>query len=67
MYQLTADFASFDPPPPHIEELLAAVAADPHAAEDFVSMQAGTMPVPEFFDTANVTRYLDGARAARVS
>ena len=67
MYELTADFASFDPPPPQMEQLLAAVAADPLATEDFVSVQAGTMPVPEFFDPANVTRYIDGAKAARVS
>jgi 2-polyprenyl-6-methoxyphenol hydroxylase-like FAD-dependent oxidoreductase len=58
MYQLTADFASFDPPPPHMQQLLTAVANNPLASEDFISMQAGTMPVPEFFDPANITRYL---------
>jgi flavin-dependent dehydrogenase len=67
MYELTADFASFDPPPPQMQQLLAAVAADPLATEDFVSVQAGTMPVPEFFDPTNVKRYLDGAQAAGVS
>jgi 2-polyprenyl-6-methoxyphenol hydroxylase-like FAD-dependent oxidoreductase len=67
MYELTANFASFDPPPVHMQRLLAAVAADERASEDFVSVQAGTMPVPEFFDPANVTRYLsrDGQGAAR--
>jgi flavin-dependent dehydrogenase len=60
MYELTADFASFDPPPPQMQQLLAAVAADPQASEDFVSVQAGTMPVPEFFDPANLARYLGG-------
>lgn len=49
MYELTADFASFDPPPPEMQQLMAAVAADPQATEDFVSVQAGTMPVPDFF------------------
>jgi hypothetical protein len=67
MYELTADFASFDPHPPQMQQLLAAVAADPLATEDFVSLQAGTMPVPEFFDPTNVKRYLDGAQAAGVS
>ncbi len=67
MYDLTAEFASFDEPPAEMQQLLAAIAADPNAAEDFVSVQAGTMPVPEFFDPANVERYLGGCRAARAS
>jgi 2-polyprenyl-6-methoxyphenol hydroxylase-like FAD-dependent oxidoreductase len=67
MYELTADFASFDPPPPQIQQLLAAVAADVMASEDFVSVQAGVMPVPDFFNPANLTRYLDGAQPVRDS
>ncbi|HEY0578708.1 MAG TPA: NAD(P)/FAD-dependent oxidoreductase [Pseudonocardia sp.] len=63
MYELTADFASFDPPPVEMQQLLAVVAADPGATEDFLSVQAGTMPVPEFFDPANLARYLDRANA----
>jgi hypothetical protein len=37
------------------------------ATKDFISMQAGTMPVPQFFDPANLTRYHDDAQAARAS
>ena len=67
MYQLTADFASFDPPPPEMQQLLAAIAGDSKASAEFVSMQAATMPVPEFFDPANLARYLDGANIAQAS
>lgn len=67
MYDLTADFASFDPPPTQMQQLLEAVAADARASEDFVSVQAGTMSVPDFFDPTNLTRYLDDAHTAPVS
>jgi hypothetical protein len=33
------------------------VAGNPQASEDFVSVQAGTMPVQEFFDPENIGRY----------
>jgi flavin-dependent dehydrogenase len=64
MYELTADFASFDAPPPQMQQLLSAVAADPQASEDFVSVQAGTMPVPEFFNPANMARYLEATESS---
>jgi hypothetical protein len=50
-----------------MQQLLAAVAGNPQASADFVSVQAGTMPVTEFFDPANLARYLDGADIARAS
>lgn len=59
MYEMTFDFAQVDqPPPPEMQQLLAAVAGDPRAMDDFVSVQAGTMPIPEFFDPENVGRIM---------
>jgi hypothetical protein len=40
---------------------MAAVAADARASEDFASMLAGTMPVADFFDSANLERVLAGS------
>jgi hypothetical protein len=40
---------------------MAAVAADARASEDFASMLAGTMPVPNFFAPANLERVLAGS------
>jgi 2-polyprenyl-6-methoxyphenol hydroxylase-like FAD-dependent oxidoreductase len=57
MYGLTADFASFEPPPDEMQQLIGVVAGNPQASEDFVSVQAGTMPVQEFFDPENIGRY----------
>lgn len=57
MYEMTADFASFEPVPDEMVQLLAVVAANPQASEDFLSVQAGTMPVPEFFAPENIRGY----------
>ena len=61
MYEMTVMFSSFDPPPPEMQQMLAAVAGNSQATEDFVSVQAGTMPVPEFFDPANIGRIMAAA------
>ena len=57
MFELTCQLASFDPPPQETIDLFLAVAQDSAASDDFVSMLAGTMPVPAFFDPANLSRY----------
>jgi 2-polyprenyl-6-methoxyphenol hydroxylase-like FAD-dependent oxidoreductase len=59
MYEMTFDFAQMDqPPPPETQQLLRAVARDEDAMKDFVSVQAGTLPVPEFFNPENIDRVL---------
>jgi 2-polyprenyl-6-methoxyphenol hydroxylase-like FAD-dependent oxidoreductase len=61
MYDLTFDFAQLDQPPPaETLQLLAAVARSPETSNDFVSVQAGTLPIPQFFDPANIGRILAG-------
>jgi 2-polyprenyl-6-methoxyphenol hydroxylase-like FAD-dependent oxidoreductase len=62
MYDMTFDFAQLDQPPPaETQQLLAAVARSPEAMNDFVSVQAGTLPIPEFFDPDNVGRIMASA------
>jgi 2-polyprenyl-6-methoxyphenol hydroxylase-like FAD-dependent oxidoreductase len=56
MYDMTSEFAALAPSPPALQTLLAATARDEEAARDFLSVQAGTLPVPEFFDPDNVER-----------
>jgi 2-polyprenyl-6-methoxyphenol hydroxylase-like FAD-dependent oxidoreductase len=59
MYEMSFDVAQLDQaPPPEMQQLLAAVAVDQQAADDFVSVQAGTLPVPVFFDPENVAQVL---------
>ena len=65
MYEMTFDFAQVDqPPPPETQQLLAAVAGNQAAMDDFVSVQAGTLPIPEFFSPDNVGRIM-AAQGAR--
>jgi 2-polyprenyl-6-methoxyphenol hydroxylase-like FAD-dependent oxidoreductase len=55
MYEMTFDFAQLDqPPPPETQQLLAAVSGNAEAMDDFVSVQAGTLPIPEFFSPENI-------------
>jgi hypothetical protein len=58
MYDMTTNFGTLEPPPPEMQQLLAAVSTNSDAMRDFVSVQAGTLPVPEFFDPENVGRIL---------
>lgn len=67
MYEMTFDLAQIDkPPPPETQLLLAAIASDRRAADDFVSVQAGTLPIPEFFAPENVARIM-GAHTPAVA
>jgi 2-polyprenyl-6-methoxyphenol hydroxylase-like FAD-dependent oxidoreductase len=61
MYEMTFEFAQVDqPPPPEMQQLLAAVAGTQEAMDDFVSVQAGTLPIPSFFSPENVGRIMSG-------
>ena len=64
MYGFTCQFATFQPPTPEEEALFGAVYGNQAAMDDFMSVIAGTMPVLEFFDPANVGRYFAAASAA---
>lgn len=63
MFELTGQLASFEPPPPEMEQLFGALHGNQAATDDFMSTFAGTMPVEEFFDPTNVERYLAAAPA----
>jgi 2-polyprenyl-6-methoxyphenol hydroxylase-like FAD-dependent oxidoreductase len=63
MFELSVQFAEIAPPSDDDAALFAAVAADPKASEDLLSVLAGTMPVEAFFDPANLGRLLGEAVA----
>jgi 2-polyprenyl-6-methoxyphenol hydroxylase-like FAD-dependent oxidoreductase len=63
MYEMTFEFAQIDqPPPPEMQQLLGAIAGNQAAMDDFASVQAGTMPIPEFFAPDNVGRMMASGR-----
>ena len=61
MYEFTCDLARLERPPPELQRLLGAVQTSQEAMDAFVSVIAGTVPVPEFFGPDNTQRIMAGA------
>jgi flavin-dependent dehydrogenase len=61
MYELTAQFASLEPPPPELQQLLAAVSRSEEAMEDFARVLAGITSPAAFFAEENAGRILASA------
>lgn len=49
MYELTFKFATLEPPPPEMQQLLGASAGNREAMDAFAQMFAGVLPVAQFF------------------
>lgn len=58
MYEFTTQLATLEPPPPDLQELLGAIAGIQPAMDAFVSVYAGTMSPPEFFDPDHLAQVL---------
>jgi flavin-dependent dehydrogenase len=50
LYEFTTQLATLEPPPPEMQQLLAAMAGNQAAMDAFVSITAGTVSPAEFFD-----------------
>jgi flavin-dependent dehydrogenase len=50
LYEFTTQLATLEPPPPEMQQLLAAIAGNQAAMDAFVSVTAGTLSPREFFD-----------------
>jgi 2-polyprenyl-6-methoxyphenol hydroxylase-like FAD-dependent oxidoreductase len=61
VYDFTDDFAQLQPPPPEMQQLLGAIHGNQEAMDAFVSVQASTLPAPEFFAPESVERMMAGA------
>jgi flavin-dependent dehydrogenase len=61
LYQFTTQLATLEPPPPEMQQLLAAIAGNQPAMDDFVSVNAGTLSPDAFFDPAYVGLLLASA------
>ena len=57
MYEFTGQLADLAvPPPPEMRQLLGAIAGSQKAMDEFASMFAGGVPVPEFFNAAQISQ-----------
>ena len=63
MYELTADLASLQPPPPELAQLLGAVHGNQEAMDGFARMIGGVTSPAEFFSDENVGRIFEMAKA----
>jgi flavin-dependent dehydrogenase len=63
MFELTCQIAALEPPPPDQQQLFGAIATNQDAANDFASMMAGTLAVPEFFAPEHIGRIMEAAGA----
>jgi 2-polyprenyl-6-methoxyphenol hydroxylase-like FAD-dependent oxidoreductase len=58
VYEFTDDFAQLQPPPPELQQLIGAMHGNQEAMNGFVSVQASTLPAPEFFAPENVGKIM---------
>jgi 2-polyprenyl-6-methoxyphenol hydroxylase-like FAD-dependent oxidoreductase len=58
IYEFTSQMATMAPPSPEVAQLLAVVAGDPQASDQFAGVIAGTVSPVEFFAPDNIGRIL---------
>jgi 2-polyprenyl-6-methoxyphenol hydroxylase-like FAD-dependent oxidoreductase len=59
MYEFTTQLAALAPPPPELQQLLAAVQGNEEAMDAFVSVVAATMSPVDFFDPEHIDRIMN--------
>jgi 2-polyprenyl-6-methoxyphenol hydroxylase-like FAD-dependent oxidoreductase len=63
VYEFTDELAQLEPPTPEMQQLIGAMHGNQEAMDGFVSVQANTLPAPEFFAPENVGRIMAEAGA----
>jgi flavin-dependent dehydrogenase len=58
LFELTCGFATLQPPPPEIQQLLGALRYDQEQTNRYLGMIAGTVPMSEFFAPENISRIM---------
>ena len=65
MYEFTTELATLEPPPPELQQLLAAIAGNQDAMDGFAQVNGGVTSPAEFFSPASVARMLSVESALR--
>ena len=63
MYELTAQAASLEPPPPEMQQLLGAIAGNQAAMDGFVQVNSGALSPADFFSPDNIGQIFAAAHA----
>jgi 2-polyprenyl-6-methoxyphenol hydroxylase-like FAD-dependent oxidoreductase len=61
IYDFTTQLATMEPPPPEMQQLVAAIHRNQEAIDDFVSLTVGTVSPVQFFDPHNIGRIMAAA------
>lgn len=64
LFDATCQFAALQPPPPEMQQLMAALAGNQPAADQFFGTIIGTVPLAEFYAPENIARIMSTAAAA---
>jgi 2-polyprenyl-6-methoxyphenol hydroxylase-like FAD-dependent oxidoreductase len=60
MYDFTCQMATLEPPPPHMQQLFAALRGNQEATSQFYSAITGSSPLPAFMNPENIGRIVAG-------
>jgi 2-polyprenyl-6-methoxyphenol hydroxylase-like FAD-dependent oxidoreductase len=61
MYDFTCQLATLEPPPPHMQQLFAALRGNQEATNQFYSAMTGSLPLPSFMNPTNLGRIIGSA------
>jgi 2-polyprenyl-6-methoxyphenol hydroxylase-like FAD-dependent oxidoreductase len=67
MYEFTCEFASLQPPPPEMQQLLGAIHGSQAAMDGFARVNAGVLSPAEFFSEESVARIVAAAHRAQAN
>lgn len=62
MYDFTCQLATLEPPPPHMQQLFAALRGNQEATNEFYSAITGSRPLPAFMNPEHLERILTEAK-----
>ena len=65
LYDFTCQLAMLEPPPPHMQQLFAALRGNQEATNQFYSAITGSSPLPAFMNPENLERIMTTAGARR--
>jgi 2-polyprenyl-6-methoxyphenol hydroxylase-like FAD-dependent oxidoreductase len=63
MYDFTCQMATLEPPPPHMQQLFAALRGNQEATNEFYSAITGSRPLPSFMNPDNLARITSSTEA----
>ena len=63
MFDFTCQMATLEPPPPHMQQLFAALRGNQEATNQFFSAITGSSPLPAFMNPENIGRIVSATLA----